>query len=263
MNVSTASRVTRAELLRALGVGGLRTSLTVAFALGLGASLGARLITRSPSLTAQVTIGTTDMVGTATLVALLVFVIATSNYVTRDIEQGTMSGMKAVVPDYLALMFGRTTTWTVVGGALSLLVALASSIVAAVSPGVRSEGLLRLTAGILTSTLATGVVSALTYLGALILKKGAYVVTFAFFALFILPLVFAAIGSLVPDLREATTALSSWLIGTLLVRALALPGGLTDTTWWDFLGAWTGLLVWLVATFFIAYKRFSRESYDE
>ena len=260
MRSTIVTRVVGAELRRAGAVGGVRRGVITCLVISLLAGVGMTIVARTPSLQETLGLRVADIGGSATLAALMVVTVMTSNYVTRDIDQGVMAGAKLWVPWTMELFFGRLLAWGVLTVCVSLLPALVCAVIARVA-GVSGQGIVMDLVAILVASAATSAAGLLVYLGALILRKGAYVVTASLFLLVILPLIFAAISALVPPITDAARAASAALIGTLLIQAVTLPGTVDSATGSSFAGAWIGLALWLVAAGFLAYKSFAQESY--
>jgi len=260
MTSTILRRVVGAELRRAIAVGGARVGAVVCLVISVLTGVGMTVVARTPNLQETLNLRVADIGGASTFVALIVVTVITSNYVTRDIEQGVLAGAKLWVPWTAQLFLGRVLAWGTLTVSVSLVPALLSAVIA-MGAGISGRGLALDLVSVVVAATATSAAGLLVYLAALILRKGAYVVTVSLFLLIILPLIVAAISAMVPPLADAARAASAALLGTILVQAVAVPGSVEGATASTFAGAWLGLTLWLLAAGVLAYRSFRRESY--
>ena len=262
MMATTLTRVIRAELTKAMGVGGIRKWLIAAIALGNLAGIGAILLSRDAELNATFGLTPAGVAGFSQLMVLLCFTIATATLVTREIDEGLMTGTKFLVSHTPSLLAGRLVAWFILVTLTCIGAAAGPFVYASIASAQSSPGVLVDLAGLAVSTLAIDVVALLTYCASIILRKGAYVVAAALFLLLVLPLLVAAVGAYIPPLVGVVEAVTSWMIGTLLFRAVSLPGDGT-TTVGQFINGWIGMLIWLGAAIAMARQAFCREGFGE
>ena len=149
MRSTIVTRVVGAELRRAGAVGGVRRGVITCLVISLLAGVGMTIVARTPSLQETLGLRVADIGGAATLAALMVVTVMTSNYVTRDIDQGVMAGAKLWVPWTMELFFGRLLAWGVLTVCVSLLPALVCAVIARVaSRSIGTSGWLRTAASV-------------------------------------------------------------------------------------------------------------------
>ncbi|MGQ4518601.1 hypothetical protein ACUIAJ_02635 [Dermabacteraceae bacterium CCM 9519] len=259
---SVTVRVMNAQFRRSLAPGGVRRGLIVAVITGWAGGILSVFLGTMPEVTNGTPFTVSEVAFAAILLSTVLFLVSTSSFVTRDIENGVLTWEKALVPSIGAIFGGRILAWA----GLSVMLSVASMSIPVLAgfaiPEISTGSIGSLVAGILAPTLASVLVCVIIYFIAIIVRKGAYVVATALVLLIIAPFIFAAVGMFFPALQGIAFTLSSWLIGTVAVQAMILPSEATGMTVGTFILAWVKLLTWVVATGAIGYAFYHHESFD-
>lgn len=204
----------------------------------------------------------TDLVGVAAAMSTLVLGVGTAAYVSREIADGTVPTTKILHPRHGRLVAARLLASTVPLGIISVAGAAVATALAAIDPVVppAPAGMVLLSAFV--NTVVAMVTVAMIHAGALILRRGAFIVAVALLVYVIVPLLLALASILAgPPWSDIAAAVGKVLPGTLVVTATSIP--LDGSSWWPLLGAFAGVLAWAVVACGGAAWVFRREGYGE
>lgn len=253
----------RAEARKLIRRGGVRTWALLAVVLGNAAGLAFVVVTENETAREALQLTVAGAVGLGPAVALFVLGIATTAYVPREISDGTILTAKTLVPRRLELFLGRLAAWFALGLTVAAACIVPSLLVAVFSPQVGRSGIGVTLASVGVCLVVPALTLCLVHAGALVLKRGAYIVAVTLTLLLILPLTLtlgeAALSGALADLARG---LGRILIGPLVVTAMAVPEGEVGT-WPELIRANLGLLAWVAVVGFLAYRRFCAEGYGD
>lgn len=261
--VQTRRSVARAEVTKLLAPGGVRGWVIVSLALGLIVGIGTVLLTLVDDVQEVLGLSVADSMSTGPLMALVPLTIAAANYVAREVGDGTVVTAKHLVPRYETLFVGRLLGWAVLSFVVMAVNAVAVLAVALIVPSVDRSEILTTVASLLLVTLVPTVTVALVHAGAIVLRRGAYIVSVGIAVLIVIPLV-AAIGQLTLTGPAATVAngVSTAMLGPIVLKAMSVPGA-QDGSWAATGGSLLGLLAWFSAVAGLAFWSFRRPGYGE
>lgn len=254
-------RVARAETAREMRLPARWILLGVACGAGLLAGLGIVAIINGSAggdLVGGAGGGTLPVQVSASIVALVLaigFMAATTGSTT----DGTVTTSMILVPRTRRLLLARAVLPPLVGAAATLAVGLLVALVQLVTGGAGSAaaGLQMVAVG--ASTVAVALLLLLVFLGATVMRRGAYAVAAFLLVVLVLPLA-AAIAIFVgpPVVAEMAQVVIDVTPGTLVVSALSVPFA-DGETWGTVLRGFAGLLVWCAVLLPVALWQFRRE----
>ena len=259
----TVASITRAEVKKLLGRGGIRIWLVVAAVLGTGSGVLAVLMSGAAALQDVGGITLADVATGGPVTAALVLSLAVTHHVPREVGDGTVMTARCLVPRTKVLFAGRMLAWCTVAAGLALVTALVPLPLALFLGDVVASSPLRLVAVLLISVGLATLLVGLAHAAATLLQRGALVVAVGMTVLVVLPLVIT-LGSFLTSGAIATVLM--WLgrvaLGSLILVALQVPTQEAQS-WGTWVWSMLGLLTWLVATTTLAYLSFRRPGYGD
>lgn len=261
--VQTPRSVARAEVAKLLAPGGVRGWVTVALVLGVVAGVGTVLLALVAEVQEILGMTVADTLSTGPMVVMLALGIAAANYVSREVSDGTVVTAKYLVPNVRTLFVGRLLGWTVLSAAVSAATAVVVLPLAVVVPAVEASRVLTTLVALVLGVLVPAVTVVLVHAGAILLRRGAYIVAVGITVLVVIPLV-AAVGQvmLTGPAASAAKAVSAAMVGPLALNAMAVPTG-DDGSWLTTGASLLGLLAWLGVAAALAFSSFRRSGYGE
>lgn len=259
----TVATITRAEVKRLLGRGGIRGWLVVAAILAIGSGVLAVLMSGAGALRDVGGITAADVSSSGPVTVALVLSLAVTHYVPREVGDGTVMTARCLVPRTKVLFAGRMLAWCLVTACLAVATALVPLPLALVLGDVVASSPVQLAAGLLTSVGLATLLMGLAHAAATLLQRGALVVAVGMTMLVVLPMVIT-LGSFLMSGAVATGLvwLSRVVLGSLVLTALQVPTGV-DQSWGPWAWSMVGLLAWWVATTSLAYQAFRRPGYGD
>ena len=259
----TVATITRAEVKRLLGRGGIRGWLVVAAILAIGSGVLAVLMSGAGALRDVGGITAADVSSSGPVTVALLLSLAVTHHVPRDVGDGTVMTARCLVPRTKVLFAGRMLAWCLVAAGLAVVTAVVPLPLALVLGNVVASSPVQLAAGLLTSVGLATLLVGLAHAAATLLQRGALVVAVGMTMLVVLPMVIT-LGSLLMSGPVATGLmwLSRVVLGSLLLAALQVPTGVGQS-WGTWAWSMLGLLAWLVATTSLAYQAFRRPGYGD
>lgn len=258
----TLLTVVRAEMRSLVRAGGLLRWIIAAELLGLVCGIGCGVLaTTSAQQTLKLTVA--GLAGIGPLVVLIVLSIGASNLVPREIADGTMMTQKYLVSNRLVLFAGSALGWIAMVCAVTAGTALPPVVMALFAPEILPSSPASVVATVALACVVPALTLTLVRLGALILRKGAFIVAVSMVVLVVAPML-AAAGSLM--LGGWWSRVCAWLgkvmLGPLVLQAMTTP---TDGvgTWSQTLWSLVGVLAWLVPVTLLAYRVFRKPSFGE
>lgn len=259
----TLTSVARAEIHKVLAPGGLRVWWFIAVGLGLVSGVGNVFLANLSSVQEILSISVSATVGTGPMILLIVITIATAGYIPQEISDGTIVTAKRLVPRTNILFFGRLLGWGVGSSIPIAITAVIPLPFAILNPAVIRSSMFETAIALFLAILVPVLTVVLVHVGAIILRRGAYIVTVSLALLFFLPLLMAAVEQMMTGIvATAGHWIGAALIGPLIVQAASIPSDGTGTwaaTAWSLLGVFG----WLAATAAVAYRQFSAPGYGE
>lgn len=261
--VQTPLTVARAELRKLLAPGGVRVWSVVAVVLGTLAGLGTVVLTLVDDVQEILGLTVAESVSTGPLVATAVLGVAAAGHVPREVGDGTIVTSRYLVPRVTTLFVGRLLGWGVLTAVVAASSAVVTLLLAMVVPSVRPSGVGVTAAALLLAVVVPVATVVLVHAGAIVLRRGAYVVVVGVAVLLVVPLA-AAIGQLTLTGAAAGAArtASAVMVGPLVLQAMSPPSA-HGGSWPATLGSLVGLLAWLAAVVALASWSFRRPGYGE
>lgn len=255
--------VTRAELRKFLARGGIRTSTILAVLIGNAAGLAFVLATLDETAKATLQLSVAGAISLGPAVALFVLGIGVAAYVPREISDGTILTAKMLVPQSRELFLGRLSAWFTIAVAVAASCLVPSLVLALLIPQIQRTSVGVILASVLVSLVVPALTVCLIHAGALVLKRGAYIVAAALTLLLILPLALTLVQMMLPGTwADISRALDQVLIGRLVVTAMAVPED-GSHTWSAMVTSNLGVLAWLGFVGLIAYRQFCAEGFGD
>lgn len=263
VRTQTLASVSRGEIVKLMGPGGIRTWVIAAAVMGIVSGIGAVLLAGIPALQATAPITFPDVITSGPLAVALVLSLAASNYVPREISDGTVMTSKYLVPRSRLLFNARMLAWSVVTVVISLLTSLVAVVAGLISSTIRQSMDVSSFVAMIPALVVSALIVLLAHAGAALLRRGALIVAVGMTVLVVLPLTMTLAA--VTTSGIATTVLtwgSKIILGSLLLATLQVPTG-PDSSW--ALWAWSasGVVVWFVATAALGYRAFRSPGYGD
>lgn len=259
----TVATITRAEVKKLLGRGGIRSWLVVTAILATASGVVAVLMSGVAALQEVGGITAADVSSSGPVLVALLLSLAATHHVPREVGDGTVMSARCLVPRKRILFAGRMLAWCLVAASLAMLTAVVPMPLALFLGDVVASSPLELAAGLLTSVGLAAVLVGLAHAAATWLQRGALVVAVGMMLLIVLPLIIA-VGSLTTSGAVATGLLwlSRVVLGTLVLTALQVPTG-EGQSWSTWTWSMLGILTWWAAMTVLAYRAFRKPTYGD
>ncbi len=256
--------ITKAELGKLLARGGIRRWVVAATVLGLAAGLLTILLNHDDGLRESINLTVAGSLSSGPLMVIFVLGIAATNYVPREVSDGTIVTAKCLVPRTSALFAGRLLAWLALSIAVSGALVLATLTIALLDSSVQPSPVGSTVLAGLMSVVVAALTIVLVHSGALALQRGAFTVAVGMTVLLMIPLGLAVGQVLLSGwLAVVSTRLGEVMLGTLVLNALSVPEGTNGADWGGLLRAVLGLVAWLGATTGLAWRSFARPGYGD
>lgn len=260
--VQSVWSVCLAECSKLLSKGGVRGWIIASGVLGLAMGFGTIAFAHLEELQTILQLSVSEVASSGPLMVMLTLTIAMSGFVSREVSDGTIGSSRYLVPATATLFAGRLLSWIVVSTVVGLIASIPPTILALLDKTVMSSGVIEVLACLIISVLVCAMTLALVHSGALILKRGAYIVAVGLTLLLILPMLLALASLLLPTTASIANAASKGMVGSLIGGALSVPAN-GEGSWNQTFASLGGLSIWMVVVAAMAYRRLSRTGYGE
>lgn len=260
----TIASITKAEMRKLLARGGIRRWVVVAATVGFAAGLFLILLNHDDELRTSIRLTVAGSLSSGPIMVIVVLGIAATNYVPREVSDGTIVTAKCLVPRTWALFAGRLLAWLILSIAVSGALVLATLTMALLDSDVKPSSVAITLLAAIASVVVPSLTIVLVHAGGLVLQKGAFTVAVGMTVLLLIPLGLAAGQVLLSGwLATVSTRLSDVMLGSLVLNAMSVPEGDNGAAWGGLIGSVFGLLVWLGSASALAWRSFARPGYGE
>lgn len=253
--------VTFAELHKFIRPGGIRTYLIVAATLAWVTSGLVLYLLSFPSMRGEEAPSSADLATVATSMAAVVLFVAVSNYVPKEISDGTLGVSKLLVPQFGVLYTGRALAWLITTVTLIIGVAIPAWLATFTVSFFEHLPLGQALGAKAFELVLICLIVMLLFGTALVMQRSGMVVLAALMVLIVLPLVLAMSSMYLPEVVSKVLASGSrGLVGSLIGNAL-MQELTTAESWKSALKYLSGVALWSTTLVGLGWIWFRRPAY--